>query len=119
MGVRGKQKQMSSKVAPPAAAPQRPPAAAAAASGSVAPSAAAALVAAEAEADATVNFTFINSVYAFFSIVSLVLYALDANGISGETLKGFWIIFAPALPALVISILKSSLSPAIPRPKQD
>ena len=61
-------------------------------------------------ADPSLNYRFISSVYFFFVILTVILYGLENYGeIIGWTLniKGFWLVTAPSVPALIWAMVMS------------
>lgn len=62
-----------------------------------------------------VNYTFLAAVYALLTVVTAVLYWLQAAGIT-TLVNGMWIVPAPAFPCLLYALAMRSKAAAAPPP---
>lgn len=57
--------------------------------------------------DASLNYNFIAAIYSIFIVAGVLLFAVEHGGVSDQV-NGWWMIPAPALPALFWALFMNS-----------
>lgn len=68
--------------------------------------------------DPSLNYGFIAVVYGILSLIAAILFALQWFEVS-EAVRGFWMVPAPTIPALLWVLFLRSRQPAAERPKTE